>query len=136
MIDYSYTTTGINVQFYILYFIDITEALEYLNIIDNKYQQMNAKGKQLEADLALFNLKYVEPPEFILKRVRNIPTLNKLYKGDKIRLTRPNQMLSLPLNLLVLLFTKKLWVKNISTFFKQIIFSGNEDIGTSFSNCL
>lgn len=57
--------------------IDISEALKYLAINNDKYQQMNAKGKKLEVDLALFNLKYVEPPEFMLKRVRNIPTLNK-----------------------------------------------------------
>lgn len=53
-------------------FYCIVVALKDMSVMENTYKQMKAKGKQLEADLAVFNLKYVKPLEFHIKNVRNI----------------------------------------------------------------
>lgn len=50
----------------------ITVALDDISRMEMKYKQMKIKEKQLESDLAIFNIKYVRPPEFNVKKVRNI----------------------------------------------------------------
>lgn len=50
----------------------ITVALNDMSRMENIYAQLKNKETQLEADLAIFNLKYVKLPEFNIKKVRNI----------------------------------------------------------------
>jgi len=48
----------------------ITVALEYMSIMENKYQKLKAEEKQLKYNLSIFNLKYVKPPQLSIKKVR------------------------------------------------------------------
>lgn len=53
----------------------ITVALDDISRMEMKYKQMKIKEKQLESDLAIFNIKYVRPHEFHVKKVRNIQNI-------------------------------------------------------------
>lgn len=56
--------------------IHITDALNALNIMEEKYNQMLAKEIQLKSNLAIFNESYSRPSGFNVKKVKMI---RKLY---------------------------------------------------------
>jgi len=39
-------------------------------LMEDKYQQIKIEEKQLKYNLAIFNLKYVKPPQLNIKKVR------------------------------------------------------------------
>jgi len=48
----------------------ITAALDYMSKMEDRYEQLKVEEKQLRYNLAIFNLKYVKPPQLNIKKVR------------------------------------------------------------------